>query len=55
MPGSKDNAGLLITLGGGAAVAKMRTKWPDNAIVRYRVRRLANLIASEMKTWADDE
>jgi hypothetical protein len=52
---SKENAGLLIALGGGAAVAKIRTQWPDSDDVRYHVRRLANSIASEMDTWADDE
>jgi hypothetical protein len=53
--GSKENTGLLISLCGGAAVAKVRTKWPDNNDVQYRVRRLARLLASEMKSWADDE
>jgi hypothetical protein len=53
--GSKENTGLLISLCGGAAVAKVRTKWPDNNDVQYWVRELANLIASEMNSWADDE
>jgi hypothetical protein len=52
--GSKENTGLLITLGGGAAVAKVRTKWPDNNDVQTQVRKLAILIASEMKSWAAD-
>jgi hypothetical protein len=49
---SKENACLMISLGGGAAVAKVRTKWPDNNDVQYWVRRLARLLASEMNTWA---
>jgi hypothetical protein len=52
---SKENTGLLITLGGGAAVAKVRTKWPDNDGVQTRMRRLANLMAMEMKAWAHGE
>jgi hypothetical protein len=28
--GSKENTGLLISLGGGAVVAKVRTRWPAN-------------------------
>ena len=52
--GSKKNTGLLITLGGGAAVAKVRTKWPNDDNLRTKVRRLANLIAAEMKAWADE-
>jgi hypothetical protein len=53
--GSKENTGLLITLGGGATVAQVRTKWPYDEDVQYHVRRLASLIASEMKAWANDE
>jgi hypothetical protein len=53
--GSKENTGLLISLGGAAAVAKVRTKWPDNNDVQARVRKLAKLIVAEMKTWADEE
>jgi hypothetical protein len=41
--GSKENTGLLISLGGA--------KWPDNDKVQTQVGTLANLIASEMKTW----
>jgi hypothetical protein len=52
--GSKENTGLLISLGGGAAVAKVRTKWPDNNDVKARVRKLSNLIGAEMKDWADE-
>jgi hypothetical protein len=52
--GSKENTGLLITLGGGAAVAKVRTKWPNDDHLQTKVRRLANLIAAEMKAWADE-
>jgi hypothetical protein len=53
--GSKENTGLLITLGGATAVAKVRTKWPDNEDVQVEVRALADLIGSEMKAWADEE
>ena len=50
----KENTELLITLGGGAAVAKVRRKWPDNNTIQKQVRRLNNLIVAEMKTWADE-
>jgi dissimilatory sulfite reductase (desulfoviridin) alpha/beta subunit len=53
--GSKENVGLLITLGGGAAVAKVRKEWPDNNDVQTRVRRLANYFAAEWKACADKE
>jgi hypothetical protein len=53
--GSKENAGLLIGLGGGAAVAKVRTKWRDDDKVQKWVRKLANLFAFEWKAWADEE
>jgi hypothetical protein len=53
--GSKQNTELLISFGGGATVAKVRTKWPDNDDVLFHVRRLASLIASEMKAWVDEE
>jgi hypothetical protein len=53
--GSRENTGLLIALGGAAAVAKIRTKWPDNEDVQVEVRALADLIGSEMKAWADEE
>jgi hypothetical protein len=52
--GSKENTGLLITLGGGAAVAKVRSKWPNEDNLQTKVLRLANLIATEMKAWADE-
>jgi hypothetical protein len=53
--GRKENTGLLIRLGGAKAVAKVRTKWPDNNDVQARVRLLANSIITEMKTWVDEE
>jgi hypothetical protein len=53
--GSKGNTGLLISLGGATAVAKVRTKWPDNDKVQTQVGKLANLISSEMKTWGGEE
>jgi hypothetical protein len=53
--GSKENTGLLITLGGGAGVAKLRTKWSNDDNLKTKVRRLADLIAAEMKAWADEE
>jgi hypothetical protein len=53
--GSKENIGLLISLGGATAVAKVRAKWSDNEHVQIRVRAVATLIASEMKTWAHEE
>jgi hypothetical protein len=53
--GSKENTVLLISLCGGAAVAKVRTKWLDNNDLQCWVRKLANLIASEMKAWADEK
>jgi hypothetical protein len=53
--GSKENTGLLITLGGGAAVAKVRTKWPDNDEVQTQVRKLVKIIAADWKAWDDEE
>jgi hypothetical protein len=52
---SKENTGLCISLGGATAVAKVRTKWPDNDNVQKWVRKLANLVASELKAWTDEE
>jgi hypothetical protein len=52
---SKENTGLLITLGGGAAVAKVRTKWSNDDNLKTKVRRSADLMAAEMKAWADEE
>ena len=51
--GSKESTELLITLGGGAVVAKVRRKWSDNEEVQTQVRRLNNMIVAEMKTWTD--
>jgi hypothetical protein len=53
--GSKENIGLLISLGGATTVAKVRTKWADNNYVQTSVRKLSNLIGVEMKAWADEE
>jgi hypothetical protein len=52
---SKENTGLLISRGGATALAKVRTKWPDNECVQIRVRELGNCIAAEMKTWGGEE
>jgi hypothetical protein len=52
---SKENTGLLITLGGGAAVAKVRRKWTDNDEIQTQVRRLANCFVAEWKACADEE
>jgi hypothetical protein len=49
---SKQNTGLFISLGGTAAVAKVRIEWPVNKDVQTQVRTLANLIASEVKGWS---
>jgi hypothetical protein len=51
--GSMEHTGLLITMGAGAAVAKVRTKWPDNNDVQTEVRGLANLIAVELNARVD--
>jgi hypothetical protein len=40
-------------LGGGAAVAKVESKWPDNDSVQAQVRELANYFAAEWKARAD--
>jgi hypothetical protein len=45
--GSKENMGLLISLGGAAVVAKVRTKWPDYGDIQKWVRQLATLIEHE--------
>jgi hypothetical protein len=52
--GSKENTKLLMSLGGGAAVAKVSTKWPDYKDVQLRMRKLANLIGAETNAWADE-
>ncbi len=51
---SNENTELLINLGGGAAVAKVRRKWPDNDKIQQHVRRLAKMLAAEMNNWADE-
>jgi hypothetical protein len=53
--GSKENTRLLISLGGGAAAAKVRSKWPNNNDVQTIVRRLNNFIVAEMNAWADED
>jgi hypothetical protein len=49
--GSKESVGLLISLAGGAAVAKVRTKWPDDGKVQKPVKSLTKLIVAEMSSW----
>jgi hypothetical protein len=53
--GSKENTGRLITLGAGAAVDKVRTKWADNNDVQTQVRKLAGYFAAEWKARCDEE
>jgi hypothetical protein len=53
--GSKENTGRFISLGGAAAVANVRTKWPNNDDVQTQVRYLAQLIVAEMKAWVDED
>jgi hypothetical protein len=53
--GSKENTELLIRLGGGAAVAKVRRKWPNDEDIQTKVRKLATTIIAEMKAWVDKE
>jgi hypothetical protein len=48
---SKKDTGLLISLGGGAAVANVRTKWPDDDMVQSAVKHLTKLIVEEMSSW----
>jgi hypothetical protein len=55
MEGSKENTKLLISLGGGAAVDKVSTQWPDNNDVKLHVRSLASLFAAEWKARVDEE
>jgi hypothetical protein len=50
--GSKGNTWLLISSGGATAVAKVRTKWPNDDYVQTKVKRLANLIGTEINSWA---
>jgi hypothetical protein len=49
--GSKEYTGFLITSGGGAAIAKVKTKWPDHGKVQTAVKRVTQLIAKEMCSW----
>jgi hypothetical protein len=49
--GSKEYTGFLITSGGGAAIAKVKTKWPDHGKVQTAVKRVTKLIAKEMCSW----
>jgi hypothetical protein len=53
--GSNENTGLLISLGGGAAVAKVRRKWPDDNDVQTQVRKLVKYFAAKWKAWDDEE
>jgi hypothetical protein len=53
--GSKENTKLLISLGGGAAVDKVSTQWPDNKDVRTQVRQLEYSFVAEWKARADKE
>jgi hypothetical protein len=53
--GSKERIEQLISLGGAAAVAKVRTKWPNKDNVQTIVRQLASLIVAEMKAWVDED
>jgi hypothetical protein len=52
---SKENTRLLISLCGGAAVAKVSTQWPDNNDVRTQVRKLEYSFAAEWKARADEK
>jgi hypothetical protein len=47
---SKENTDRLIILGGGAAVEKVKIKWPDNQDVREEVERLACIFEAAYKT-----
>jgi hypothetical protein len=55
MCGTKENAGLLIDLGNGAAVSKVRKEWPDNDHLQTMVRYLTMFIVAEMNAWVDEE
>jgi hypothetical protein len=48
---SKEHTELLIILGGGAAIAKVRKEWPSEEDVQSEVQRLAKLLAAEMNSW----
>jgi hypothetical protein len=52
---SKENTGLLITMGGATVVAKVRTKWPNDDNLQTKVKSMAHLIAVEMDAWARNE
>jgi hypothetical protein len=52
---SKERIVLLISLGGAAAVSKLKEKWLDNPGFQTRVRSLAKLIGTEMNSWADEK
>jgi hypothetical protein len=52
--GSREFTGLLISLGGGAVVAKVRIKWPDNDKVQTQVQQLARLFAEKWKAWEEN-
>jgi hypothetical protein len=53
--GTKEHTELLISLGGGSALSKVRKEWPDNDDVQTEVRDLAKLLAAEMNSWVDEE
>jgi hypothetical protein len=53
--GSKGNPGQLICLGGAAAIAKVKNKWPDDIKVQAQVRSLFTLTADELNSWAGEE
>jgi hypothetical protein len=48
---SKENTVLLLSLGGGAAVANVKTKWPDDGNVQTALKSLTQLIVAEMSNW----
>jgi hypothetical protein len=48
---NKENTRLLISLGGAAAVSKVREEWPDDDAVQTKVQRLIKIIATEMNSW----
>jgi hypothetical protein len=52
---SKEDTEMLISLGGGAAVVRVKNKWPENRMVQTEVQCLAKLLAMEMYSWVDEE
>jgi hypothetical protein len=50
---SKENTKLLISLGGAAAVVKVKSKWQDGTDVYPPLRQLAQLLAEELDRWDD--